>query len=146
MPIVNRIADFHAELTEWRRDLHAHPELRYDVHRTAGFVAEQIGRDRRLDFLRQLGNTLKDIDGRRARVLNHRAWQTTHHPDAFSTQLRISRVATRARARHHGDTGALRELTRARRLDQRTRTQRHHDEKQRRAEHGKSSKTASSFR
>jgi len=42
MPIVNRIADFHAELTEWRRDLHAHPELRYDVHRTAGFVAEQL--------------------------------------------------------------------------------------------------------
>ena len=42
MPTVNRIADFHAELTEWRRDLHAHPELRYDVHRTAGFVAERL--------------------------------------------------------------------------------------------------------
>jgi len=42
MPIINRIADFHAELTEWRRGLHAHPELRYDVHRTAGFVAEQL--------------------------------------------------------------------------------------------------------
>ena len=42
MPTVNRIADFRAELTEWRRDLHAHPELRYDVHRTAGFVAERL--------------------------------------------------------------------------------------------------------
>ena len=36
MPIVNRVADLHAEITAWRRDLHAHPELLYDVHRTAG--------------------------------------------------------------------------------------------------------------
>ncbi len=42
MPIVNRIADLHAEITEWRHDLHAHPELRYDVHRTAGLVAERL--------------------------------------------------------------------------------------------------------
>jgi amidohydrolase len=42
MPIVNRVADLHAEITEWRRDLHAHPELNYDVHRTAGFVAERL--------------------------------------------------------------------------------------------------------
>ena len=35
MPIVNRVADLHAEITGWRRDLHAHPELQYDVHRTA---------------------------------------------------------------------------------------------------------------
>ena len=27
MPIVNRVADLHREITEWRRDLHAHPEL-----------------------------------------------------------------------------------------------------------------------
>jgi amidohydrolase len=42
MPIVNRIADLHAEITEWRRDLHAHPELNYDVNRTAGVVAERL--------------------------------------------------------------------------------------------------------
>jgi amidohydrolase len=42
MPIVNRIADLHPEVAAWRRDLHAHPELRYAVHRTAGFVAEQL--------------------------------------------------------------------------------------------------------
>jgi amidohydrolase len=42
MPIVNRIADFHAEITAWRRDIHAHPELQYDVHRTAGTVAEKL--------------------------------------------------------------------------------------------------------
>src|SRR6188768_3547807 len=42
MPIVNRVADLHADITEWRRDLHMHPELQYDVHRTAGSVAEKL--------------------------------------------------------------------------------------------------------
>ncbi|HEV7276989.1 MAG TPA: M20 aminoacylase family protein [Devosiaceae bacterium] len=42
MPVINRIADFHADITAWRRDLHAHPELQYDVHRTAGKVAELL--------------------------------------------------------------------------------------------------------
>jgi amidohydrolase len=42
MPIVNRVADLHAEITAWRRDLHAHPELLYDVHRTAASVAEKL--------------------------------------------------------------------------------------------------------
>ncbi len=42
MPIINRIADLHDEITAWRRDIHAHPELQYDVHRTAGLVAEKL--------------------------------------------------------------------------------------------------------
>ena len=42
MPIVNRVADLHADITEWRHDLHMHPELQYDVHRTAGSVAEKL--------------------------------------------------------------------------------------------------------
>jgi hippurate hydrolase len=42
MPIINRIADLHGEIKEWRRDLHAHPELRYDVHRTAASVADKL--------------------------------------------------------------------------------------------------------
>src|SRR5450631_4368708 len=42
MPIVNRVADLHNEITDWRRDLHAHPELLYDVHRTAASVAEKL--------------------------------------------------------------------------------------------------------
>jgi len=42
MPIVNRVADLHAEITAWRRDLHAHPELQYDVHRTAASVADKL--------------------------------------------------------------------------------------------------------
>ncbi len=42
MPIVNRVADLHGEITEWRRDIHANPELLYDVHRTAASVAEKL--------------------------------------------------------------------------------------------------------
>jgi len=42
MPIVNRLSDLHAEITAWRRDIHAHPELRYDVHRTAATVADKL--------------------------------------------------------------------------------------------------------
>jgi len=42
MPIVNRVADLHNEIKEWRRDFHAHPELRFDVHRTAHSVAEKL--------------------------------------------------------------------------------------------------------
>jgi amidohydrolase len=42
MPIVNRVADLHADITEWRHDLHMHPELQYDVHRTAGSVADKL--------------------------------------------------------------------------------------------------------
>ena len=42
MPIVNRVADLAAEIAAWRHDLHAHPELLYDVTRTAGVVAEKL--------------------------------------------------------------------------------------------------------
>jgi amidohydrolase len=42
MPVINRIAEFHDEITEWRQDIHAHPELLYEVHRTAALVAEKL--------------------------------------------------------------------------------------------------------
>jgi amidohydrolase len=42
MPIVNRVADLHKEITAWRRDIHAHPELQYDVQRTAASVADKL--------------------------------------------------------------------------------------------------------
>jgi amidohydrolase len=42
MPIVNRVADLQQEVAGWRRDLHAHPELGFDVHRTAGIVADKL--------------------------------------------------------------------------------------------------------
>ena len=42
MPIINRVADLQDEISAWRRDLHAHPELLYDVHRTAATVTEKL--------------------------------------------------------------------------------------------------------
>jgi amidohydrolase len=42
MPIKNRLAELHDEITGWRRDFHAHPELLFDVHRTAARVAELL--------------------------------------------------------------------------------------------------------
>jgi hippurate hydrolase len=42
MPVLNRIAELHDEVTGWRRDFHMHPELLFDVHRTASIVAERL--------------------------------------------------------------------------------------------------------
>jgi amidohydrolase len=42
MPILNRVADLQPDIQAWRRDIHEHPELLYDVHRTAAFVAERL--------------------------------------------------------------------------------------------------------
>lgn len=42
MPARNRFAKLHAEITEWRQDIHAHPELRFEEHRTAAKVAELL--------------------------------------------------------------------------------------------------------
>ena len=42
MPINNRVAAMHDEIAAWRRDIHANPELLYDVHRTAASVAEKL--------------------------------------------------------------------------------------------------------
>jgi amidohydrolase len=42
MPIINRVADLAEEIATWRRDFHENPELLFDVHRTAGIVAEKL--------------------------------------------------------------------------------------------------------
>jgi len=42
MPIINRIAEFGADMTEWRHDLHAHPELALQETRTSGVVQEKL--------------------------------------------------------------------------------------------------------
>ena len=42
MPILNRVAEMHEEVTGWRRHLHTIPELLYDVHQTSAFVAEKL--------------------------------------------------------------------------------------------------------
>ncbi|HKX09107.1 MAG TPA: M20 aminoacylase family protein, partial [Stellaceae bacterium] len=42
MPILNRIADFHTDLTAWRRDIHAHPETAFEEKRTSDVVAKRL--------------------------------------------------------------------------------------------------------
>src|ERR1041385_7404281 len=42
MPIINRVASLTDEMAAWRHDLHEHPELLYEVHRTAGIVADRL--------------------------------------------------------------------------------------------------------
>jgi amidohydrolase len=42
MPIINRIAEFHDDMTEWRHDLHAHPETAFEERRTSAFVAAKL--------------------------------------------------------------------------------------------------------
>ncbi len=42
MPIKNRFAELHSEITEWRHDLHQNPEIMFEVHRTAALVAERL--------------------------------------------------------------------------------------------------------
>ncbi|HXT82463.1 MAG TPA: M20 aminoacylase family protein [Acetobacteraceae bacterium] len=42
MPIVNRIAEFHPDMTAWRQDLHAHPELSMQEARTSALVQDKL--------------------------------------------------------------------------------------------------------
>jgi len=40
--VIKEIEQFHAEMTEWRRDIHRHPELKYEENRTSDLVAEKL--------------------------------------------------------------------------------------------------------
>lgn len=42
MPVLNRIAAYAEEMKAWRRHLHAHPELGFDCHDTAAFIADRL--------------------------------------------------------------------------------------------------------
>lgn len=42
MPLKNRFAELHTDITAWRQDIHENPELMFDTHRTSALVAEKL--------------------------------------------------------------------------------------------------------
>ncbi|MEM9012274.1 MAG: M20 aminoacylase family protein [Pseudomonadota bacterium] len=42
MPVLNRIAEFHDEMKEWRQWMHRHPELLYELPKTRAYVIERL--------------------------------------------------------------------------------------------------------
>ena len=42
MPIINRVTEFHEQMTEWRHDIHAHPEIAFEEKRTSDIVAREL--------------------------------------------------------------------------------------------------------
>ena len=58
MPIRNRFGEMHQDVIGWRQDFHQHPELLYDVHRTAARVADllrEFGCDKVVEGVGQTG-------------------------------------------------------------------------------------------
>jgi hippurate hydrolase len=56
MPILNRIAALHEQMTAWRRDIHAHPELGFEENRTSDMVAAKLA-ESGIDVHRGIGKT-----------------------------------------------------------------------------------------
>lgn len=42
MPPIQRVAEFHNEMIAWRHDIHKHPEMAFNEHRTSDFVARKL--------------------------------------------------------------------------------------------------------
>ncbi|MEM1313510.1 MAG: M20 aminoacylase family protein [Pseudomonadota bacterium] len=78
MPVLNSIADAAAEIAEWRRDFHIHPELQFEVHRTAGIVAAKLrewGCDEVVEGIGKTGvvGVIKGRNGGEGKVVGLRA-------------------------------------------------------------------------
>jgi len=56
MQIIQRISEFHDDLTEWRHDIHAHPELGFEEQRTSDLVAQKLA-DFGCEVFRGIGKT-----------------------------------------------------------------------------------------
>ena len=74
MPIVNRIAEFHTDMTAWRRDIHAHPEIAFEERRTAEVIAAKLVEmgievDRGLAKTGVVGTLRGAVEGERAIAL-----------------------------------------------------------------------------
>ncbi|WP_020594165.1 M20 aminoacylase family protein [Kiloniella laminariae] len=78
MPIINRFAELHDEITQWRRQIHQNPELLFDVEQTAGFVADKLREFGLDEVVTGIGRTgvvgvIKGRDSGSGRVIGLRA-------------------------------------------------------------------------
>jgi hippurate hydrolase len=127
MPVKNRFAELSAEITAWRRDIHANPELLFDLHRTAAKVAgllRDFGCDEVVEGIGRTGvvGVIRGKSDRTGRVIGLRA-----DMDALPIQEQTgvdyaSTVAGRMHAcGHDGHTamllGAARYLAETRKFD-----------------------------
>ena len=97
MPIKNRFSELLPDITAWRHDLHIHPELMFDTHRTAAFVAEKlrefgcdevatgIGRTGVVGVIHGRSNTKGRVVGLRADMDALPIFETTGLPYASQT-------------------------------------------------------------
>ena len=56
MHLVKQIEDMELQLSEWRQNLHAHPELGFEEHRTSDFVASKL-EEFGVEVHREIGKT-----------------------------------------------------------------------------------------
>jgi hippurate hydrolase len=104
MPIINRIAEFHAEMTEWRRRIHAHPETAFEERETAALVADLLASfgiavDRNVARTGVIGTLEGSVPGNRAIAL--RADMDALHIAERNDFAHASRVPGRMHACGH---------------------------------------------
>ena len=78
MPVKNRFAELHDDITGWRRDIHQNPEILFDTHRTSALVAEKLrefGCDEVVEGIGRTGvvGVIKGITIRSGKVIGLRA-------------------------------------------------------------------------
>jgi hippurate hydrolase len=127
MPVINRFAELHPEITEWRRDFHRQPELQYDVHKTAGTVAAKLREFGCDEIVEGIGKTgvvgiIKGQSGGSGRVIGMRADMDALPINEETGKPWASQVPGKMHAcGHDGHTsmllGAAKYLTETRRFD-----------------------------
>ncbi|OWU83702.1 amidohydrolase [Oceanicola sp. 22II-s10i] len=127
MPIKNRFAEMHEEITAWRRDFHEHPEILYEVHRTAGIVAEKLrefGCDEVVEGIGRTGvvGIIKGNTDTKGKVIGLRAdMDALPMPDMSGTPYASKTPGASHACGHDGHTamllGAAKYLCETRRFD-----------------------------
>ncbi|MBO0346587.1 M20 aminoacylase family protein [Roseibium limicola] len=113
MPIVNRLAELHEEITAWRRDFHENPEILYETVRTGEKVAELLkgfGADEVVTGIGQTGvvAVIKGRNGGSGKTLGLRADMDALPIDEITGKPYASKVPGKMHAcGHDGHTAML---------------------------------------